>query len=209
MEPNIQDRADNLQKQAFRLLDQLHYEELWKAQGMKPILIGSVRSGLMAEPNVDYNILADTEAPDLRACLSVMQALAEATQVFPGANFFLNSHLTEPDPYLYIGFGFTFEGEEWDFDQEIFGCRHPRIRTASQTTEALIKVMDAETRLRILSIKQERLRSRGGSWRGSSDPSSLDIYRAVIDGKARDLAECVAWIAVHPGREDYFWLPSE
>ena len=175
MKQDVLDLADHLQKQARLLLDQLHYEDLWEAQRMKPVLIGSVRSGLMAEPNVDYNILAETEKPNLRACLSVVQALAEATQTFAGANFFINSHLTEPNPYLYIGFGFKYQEDEWDFDQEIFGCSHPRIQTASQTTEALLKVMDAETRLRILSIKQERLKSRGGSWRGSSMPSSLDI----------------------------------
>lgn len=208
LEQNLLDHADNLQRQAGLLLEKLHYEDLWVAQGMKPILVGSVRSGLMAEPNVDYNILAETETPNLRACFSVVQALAEATQAFPGVNFFINIHFTEPDPYIYIGFGFKYQGEEWDFDQEIFGCNHPRVRTASQTTEALLEVMDVETRLRILSIKQERLLSRGGSWRGSSDPGSLDIYRAVFDGRARTLSECEAWIADHPGRKDYFWLPE-
>lgn len=208
MEQALLARADDLQQMGCHLLDRLHFTDLWEAAGGKPVLIGSLKTGLMMEPNIDFNILMPTEKPDILSCFSVLQILSKATETFDDAHFFVNSHLTQADPYLYIGFGFKYEGEEWDFDNEIFGCSHPRTQTASQTTEALLQVMDPDTRLTILRIKDERLHTRGGSWRGSSQPGSLDIYRAVFDGGAQTLAECETWLAGHPGREDYFWLPS-
>lgn len=206
-EAEIIARADRLQQMAFALLDQLHYHDLWKAQGGTPLLVGSARTGLMVEPNLDFNILMAEDRPDIDACFAVLRALADDTEAFDDVFLHLGSRLTKPQPYISISIGFKHEGEVWGFDNLVFPHHHPEAQYASQTTEAILRLLDDEKRLRILKIKQERLETYGIHQFGGPGPASVEIYRAVFDGSARTLAECENWTARHP-REDYYaWLP--
>lgn len=202
MYENLITRADQLQRAARRLFDQLPLFALWEAYGL-PILVGAVQTGLMVEPNIDLNVIMD--APSLDACFAVLRAVGNDTAHFD--DLFIRNHLHDSTPTLYVGIGYQFAGELWIIDNLIFGKQHPHRSFAHQTTEAIRRGLDAQTRLRILQIKNQRLHTHGRHMGGGRGLDSLDIYRAVFDGGAATYAECESWAAGHPRDEYVLWLP--
>jgi hypothetical protein len=205
MEDNLIARVDALQSTGFELLDHLHLRELWQAHGTT-VLVGSLRTRLTVEPNIDFNVI--TDEPDLDACFDVLRAVARNTVEFDDVYLFLGNRLNKPHPYLSAGIGFRFKGEKWVIDHLIFGSDHPHARYADQTTQAILNVLDEEKRQRILRIKHERLKSHGIHMGGGKGLDSLDIYRAFFDGGAMTYGECEAWAASHPREEYASWSPS-
>ncbi len=215
MEPDPIARADHLQRTAFELLDRIHLVELWQAHGTV-LPVGSLRTGLMVEPNMDFNIL--TDELDLDAFFDVLHAVvrntvarnagARNTVEFDDVFVHLGSRLNRPHPYLAGGIGLKYAGEEWGIDHLIFGRDHPHAHYAHQATQAILNALDGEKRLTLLRIKHERLQRCGIHQKGGGGLDSLDIYRAFFDGGAATYAECEAWAASHPREEYVCWVPS-
>ncbi len=207
MEDDLIARADYLQRTSFELLNLLHLRELWQVHGT-PLLIGSLRTGLMVEPNIDLRVL--TDEPIFETCFAVMREVAMNTAAFDVVTFNLANHTDRPEPSIYLGIGGWHRDEWWVIDHLLLGRDHPEADYGRGTTEAILSALkvNGEKRLCLLRIKHERLQKYPDQMvRGGGLPS-LDIYRAFFDGGATTYAECEAWAASHPREAYACWVPS-
>ena len=194
------------QRTAHALIDALSIVELLRRAG-NPILIGSVRTGLMIDPDIDLLVRAPG-APDIAACFDVLRALALQKSIVDVVYF--ENKLHKLFNGLYVDLGCRFEGTAWRFNISVFDADSPHCYAIEQTTDAIIAALDESTRHTILAIKSER-QQRFGPFRGDVSggmAESFDLYRAVFDGGATTYDEAVAWIARNPRSETFqVYLP--
>lgn len=176
--------------QTLNLIDQLH------ALGT-PTLVGSARTGLMVDPDIDI-ILHTPGPPNIAATFGLLQSLALRDDLVEVV-FFAN-RLRQTYQGLALDIGCSFQNVDWQIAIAVFGPDCPHRSVMAQTAEAMIGALDDQTRHTILALKAERRRRIGPFHGGESlaGCESLDLYRAVFDGKKTDYDAALAWIATNP-----------
>jgi hypothetical protein len=189
------------QRTAHALIGTLGLLELLRPVGT-PVVIGSVRTGLMYDPDIDVAIHAPS-APDIAVCFDALRALALRDDIVEVV--FFENKLRKPFTGLYIDLGCRFLGAAWQVNISVLGADCPHRTAMEETADAIVAALDAPTRHTILTIKAERMQ-RFGSWHdGDSErmAESIDLYRAVFEGGVKTYNEAVAWIARHPHPEPF------
>jgi len=198
----VLDRSDALARRAEALIARLRVRELWSRAGLV-VPVGALRFGLMASPNIDYEIYA--ERPDPATGDAVMAELAAAPGV---TGMERHDFMANPaDPGLYWRLDCRdVDGEAWDFDFWLVPFSHPHAGMAEAFARAMNAALTPWTRAIILPLKAalaDRARTQG-----QARPRGVDIYRAVLDGCVRDMAGFDAWRAVNPPPELETWRPG-
>lgn len=175
---------------ALDLINQLH------ALGT-PTLVGSARTGLMVDPDIDI-ILHTPGPPDIATVFRLLQSLALRDDIVDVV--FFGNKLRQPYQGLALDIGCSFSDADWEIAIAVFGPDCPHRSVMAHTAAAMIDALDAPTRQTILALKAER-RHRLGPFQGGESLEgceSLDLYRAVFDGKQTDYDAALAWIAANP-----------
>jgi hypothetical protein len=197
-------RAREKQQSGHALLESLGLIEMWRQVGF-PAVIGSLRTGLMVDNDIDLIVHVDRAEP--ASCFGVLRALA-VKEALVEIIFFQNK-LRSPFPSLFCEAGCTFRGEDWSVQTSVVGATCPQARYPEELAEGLLKILTEDQRRLILAIKEERMQRFGPAHlsRPGRIPST-DLYRAVFDGRAKTYDECAAWIARNQREGVYRWLPS-
>ena len=176
------------------MLEGLGLLERWARVG-RPVVVGSLRFGMMRHPNLDLEIYADT--PQVAEGFAVVAELAQV----PGVRqvFYLNA-MDTPDQGLYWRVDFEDEqGDLWDIDNWLVAHDHPNAGLADGLATALAAKLTTEQRLTVLTIKNAQ--DCANKARG------VDIYKAVMAGGVRTAQEFEAWRAANPPAEIELWRP--
>jgi len=187
-------RAAELQERGWEVVRRLGLLERWSRVG-RPVLVGSLRFGLMRRPNLDLEIY--TEAPQVADGFAVVGELAQ----LPGIRqvSYLNA-LDTMDQGLYWRVDFQDEqGELWDIDNWLVAHDHPHAGLADGLARALSAKLSPEQRLAVLTIKDALSPDRPA--RG------VDIYKAVVADGVASPADFEQWRQDHPPQEIEFWRP--
>ncbi len=187
-------QTDELQRRAKAILDKLGLFKRWSAIG-EPLLVGSVRFGLLCSPNIDLEIYCD--APDIDRGFGVISDLAQV----PGVNqiVYLNAMGTA-DQGLYWRIDYTDEtGTVWDIDNWLVAHDHPDAGLADGLAKAMQERLTDETRLKILEIKK--------SFAGEQKPRGVDVYKAVLQGGVTNAKQFRQWIQENPPAVIEQWRP--
>ncbi|MCB2228033.1 MAG: hypothetical protein KQH53_15240 [Desulfarculaceae bacterium] len=187
-------KATELQARGWEVLSRLGLRERWARVG-RPVLVGSLRFGLMRHPNLDLEIY--TETPRMADGFAVISELAQV----PGVRsvFFLNA-MDTPDQGLYWRVDYEDErGDLWDIDNWLVAHDHPNAGLADGLAAALEAKLTDEHRLAVLAIKSAQ--ERANKARG------VDIYKAVMTAGVTTPEEFEQWRAANPPAEIETWQP--
>jgi hypothetical protein len=194
---DILEQTEQRVQQAREILAQLQLFERWQVFGT-PILVGAVAYGLAMAPDIDMEIYCDV--PRIEDGFTVLRECALHPSVRK-ARF--GNYLDEADEGLYWRLIYrTNEATDWKIDMWALRRDHPG-PCAAQLVEPLRQALTPETRRTILELKA--LIQDGSIPRHPS----VDIYRAVIDGRVRTSAQLEAWLELHPRPFLTFWKPGE
>lgn len=187
-------KAGELQERGWEVLTRLGLRERWSRVG-RPVLVGSLRFGLMRHPNLDLEIYTDT--PQVADGFAVVSELAQV----PGVRqvFYLNA-MDTPDQGLYWRVDYEDErGDLWDIDNWLVAHDHPNAGLADGLAAALEAKLTTEQRLAVLTIKSAQ--DRANKARG------VDIYKAVMTGGVTTPEEFERWRLANPPAEIELWRP--
>jgi hypothetical protein len=196
MKDDVLRRAEGKRLRALGILGELDLLGLWKQFG-EPVVVGAVRYGLVAARDIDMEIYA--ESP--RVCEG-FEVMAHAA-AHPGVRqvLFLNE-LEGPDQGLYWQIQFRDAlGEPWKIDSWFVAHSHPDAHWCERFGEAMTRTLTEQNRKTILEIKEAACEAQAGL-RG------IDVYRAVLEGRAATLDQCRRWLQEHPAEGMCHWLPE-
>ncbi|MCF8033257.1 MAG: hypothetical protein K9K66_09055 [Desulfarculaceae bacterium] len=190
----LRQRSLALQERGWEVLGRLGLPEIWSGVG-RPVLVGSLRFGLMCRPNLDMEIYTDRP--------SVAQGFAVVSQLagLPGVRqvLYLNA-LDTPDQGLYWRVDYEDEqGDLWDIDQWLVAHDHPNAGLADGLARAMEDKLTKAQRGAVLALKEAMGPER--ALRG------VDIYKAVMAGGVETPAGLEQWLADNPPPEIETWQP--
>ncbi|MDD3371583.1 MAG: hypothetical protein PHE27_07145 [Alphaproteobacteria bacterium] len=189
-------KADRLQQGALEAIRATGVQTLWGKVG-KVFRVGSSRFGLMASPNIDFEVYVD--APNARDGFAVMREIAAV----PGVRRIdYYNFLGSDDPGLYWRWEYEDpSGFVWDFDNWLVPFSHPYAGIADALAEAVGARMTPELRKIILSLKNRTL-----DW--TPKPRGIDIYMAVMRDGVWELDAFRDWFETHPRGAIETWRPE-
>lgn len=187
-------QAERLRREGHDIMDRIGLLDRWGRIG-RPMLVGSVRFGLMARPNLDLEIY--TDRPDVQTGFAVIAEFA----ALPGvAQIQFVNALDTPDQGLYWRIDYVDErGTTWDIDNWLVAHDHPNAGLADRFASAMDRCLTDETRRRILEIKTNA--SEGPAVRG------IDVYKAVLRDGVRTYEEFRQWETNQPTVVIEEWTP--
>ncbi len=191
-------RARRRQDRAMQVIDDLDLLHLWARFG-KPVVVGSVRHGLVVEPDIDIEVYSDN--PRIDEGLSVMAQVVTSPNVV--AVIFRNDHDTR-GKWLYWEVQYRDDDEKtWTIETFHCGPGDPYAHFSERLAEGMKRIMTEKHRLAILGIK-ESLCDRGVMRKYRS----FDIYRAVMEAGVDSLNEFLGWIETGKAVGISDWVPG-
>ena len=182
---------------AHMILMELRLFERWQVFGT-PVLVGAVAYELVMAPDIDMEIYCDE--PRIEDGFSGLRDCALHPHVRK-AHF--GNHLDEADEGLYWRLTYRdYDGTEWKIDMWALRRDHPG-PCAAQLVEPLRQALTTERRRAILEFKSA---IQAGV---IQHYSSIDIYRAVIDGDVRTSEQLENGVLQQPRPFLTFWQPGE
>ncbi|MBE0604317.1 MAG: hypothetical protein IH611_11935 [Deltaproteobacteria bacterium] len=192
------ENAERLGKRALEIVAETRVRDLWEKVG-RTFLVGSARFGLMAAPNIDFEIYV--EKPDARDGFAVMREIAALPNV-TGIEY--RNFLGTSDPGLYWRVDYRDgDGSLWDFDNWLVPFSHPYAGMADTFASAMERALTPETRRAILDLKTALTGPAPGD-----KPRGIDVYRAVLEGDVRDSGEFELWLERNPPAPLETWRPG-
>ncbi|MCF8044039.1 MAG: hypothetical protein K9K65_18800 [Desulfarculaceae bacterium] len=187
-------KAAELQERGWEVVRRLGLLERWSRVG-RPVLVGSLRFGLMRHPNLDMEIY--TETPQVAEGFAVVGELAQVPGVVQVQYF---NAMDTSDQGLYWRVDYKDEqGDIWDIDNWLVAHDHPNAGLADGLATALEAKLTPAQRLAILTIKDAS--DRENKARG------VDIYKAVLAGGVATPQEFEYWRSANPPAEIELWQP--
>ncbi len=193
---DILDLAESKRRRALRLLERLELFDLWRRYG-EPVLVGAVRYGMVGALDIDMEVYSGQ--PELRQGFDVMAQAAARPEVQEVR--FVNA-LDTPDRGFYWSLSVRDEeGESWKIDCWHVAHDHPDAHWAERFADSVLRVLTAETRRAILTLKSEL--------RGTPGGRGVDLCRAVLEAGVRDSEQFRRWFSANPPVTGMlYWLPE-
>jgi len=194
---DVLEKCNQRLRTAHTILAELQLFERWQAFGT-PVLVGAVAYELVMAPDIDVEIYCDV--PRIEGGFTILRECALHPNVRQ-AHF--GNHLDEADEGLYWRLIYRDnDGTEWKIDMWSLRRDHPG-PCAAQLVEPLRNALTMETRRAILEFKVQMQAGK------IARHSSIDIYRAVIDGGVRTPVQLEIWFEQHQRPFLTFWKPGE
>jgi hypothetical protein len=198
-------QAEQEQRDAYTLLDALDLMDHLRQIGT-PVLVGSIRTGLMHYSDID--VVVHVDQLTVEPCFEVLCDVARHEDIVKVV-FFENKRLKRLGGF-FIDIGCHFRKRDWPIHIVVWDVTVPYARISEATTLATLRALDDRTRRTILRIKAER-RRRFGHMAGDDTRGGLGaiaIYRAVLDGHVTTYEAAVAWLTAHPLADEFVdWQP--
>jgi predicted nucleotidyltransferase len=193
--------AETQQRRAYELIEVLNLLDVLRPIG-NPVIIGSLRTGLMVDPDIDIVVQVDGR-PDIAHCFAAMSSLATNQDIVQVV--FFENKLSRPFNGLFFDIACQFQGTSWQLNISVFGSDCPHRHAIEETSDALLMALTPRIKEIILCIKAER-HDLFGPYIGAKSgqmAATIDLYRAVFDGDVKTYDQAVAWIAEHPSEEGF------
>ena len=182
---------------ALRILSDLSLLELWRAYG-EPYLVGAVSYNLTVAPDIDLEVFCP-DTPRVEDGFAVLAACARHPAVRK-ARF--TNRLNETDQGYYWQLRWlNADGVEWKIDMWSMRADHPGPLSRDLVKPMRRRLTDP-TRAAILEIK-EALQTQP-----EPRPSSIQVYRAVMEGGIRSPEDFTHWQALNPEHGLSAWKPE-
>jgi hypothetical protein len=190
-------RAAQRRRHALAVVDDLALLEQWGRVG-RVVIVGAVSYDLVVSPDIDVEVFT-RGTPLVADGFEVAAQLAEHPRI---RTVRFTNALTAADQGLYWQFRYrSDDATDWEIDLWMLASDHPGPLSTTMI-EPMSRTLTPETRRRILFLKEARTR-------GEIDGvASIDIYRAVLDGRVTSADELRAFLG-----SDYTpaltpWLPN-
>lgn len=172
------EKQDLLQKQAYKIIDELGLMEFLKKFG-QPVLVGSVALGLMSWPDIDIVVVSQ---------LKIEEYLETVNYLFKKSNTynlslqdFRKSIYSDRPRGLYCGVTYLVKPRTfWKIDIWFL----PSAKALELVNDIKSRLTD-KSRMLILKIKNKmREKTKHGK-----EVSGMDVYKAVLDNDVKTLGE--------------------
>ena len=191
------ERAARRQAQARRILDELDLINLWSPYGW-PVVVGSVRHGLVVGPDIDMEVYADD--PRIADGFRVMAAVAESKSV---TRIDYKNHSGPDGAWLYWEIHYRDDdGVVWTIETYFCTPHSPYAGWTERFAERLERVLTDEHRVAVLAIKEALCAN--GTMR---DTKSFYIYRAAIADGVRSVDDYTTWMEANKPDGMMEWTP--
>lgn len=188
--------ADEIQKQAWDVIEDTRIIELWSSIGATVNLVGSLKTGLLINRrDIDFHVY--TNPFKLADSFSVMSRLADNKRI--RAINYINLLEAEDQCIEWHAFYDDREGHSWQIDIIHILHESPYAGFFENVAERISSVLTQETRNAILTIKN--------SLAASEKVLGVEVYRAVIEDGVRDVDSFRTWKALHPVEGIITWMP--
>ncbi|SDT84890.1 hypothetical protein [Desulfobacula phenolica] len=193
---HILEIAEQIQKKAWGVIDDINIIELWSSIGATINLVGSLKTGLLINNrDIDFHIY--TNPFRLADSFSVISRLAENKRI-KTINY-TNLLEAEDKCIEWHAFYDDQEGYSWQIDMIHILNESPYVGHFENVAERISKVLTQETREAILRIKNDipiRKKVMG-----------IQIYKAVIENGIRDIDSFWQWKQQNPDGGIITWIP--
>lgn len=192
---NILELAEQTQQSARKLLEDTRIIPAWESIGATVNIIGSLKSGLMINKDIDMHIY--TEKPDVAESFSVIQGLAERLPL--KEIHYKNLIDTEEECIEWHAIYEDKNMNSWKLDMIHIRKDSKYDGVVEKVTDAIIGKLTSELRRTILQIKYDMPK-------GVMIPG-IEIYYAVFSGNVRTYQELEQWRKTNPLTNSLDWLP--
>lgn len=191
----ILERAFANQERALSVLNESGIAEVWKSNGCRVNLIGSLRMGLLASHrDIDLHVYSKG--------ISEESSFAVAAQIakIPGVTEIkcINGLHTHEHCMAWHIF-YNFDGEIWQFDVIHIEEGTHYDGFFERMAERIMEVMTPAQKETILRLKFDTPTDK--------DYHGVEYYEAVIADGVDNMPDFEKWIAEHRKKPLYYWIP--
>lgn len=190
------DIAEQMQKQAWKIIEETNIINLWSSIGATANLVGSVKTGLLIN-NRDIDLHVYTNPFVLADSFLVLSRLAENKHVRKIE--YANLLEAEDQCIEWHAFYDDGAGQSWRIDMMHILQESPYAGYFENVAERISDALTKETRTAILKIKH--------SIPNEQHVPGIHIYRAVLEGGVRDVDSFWRWREQHPESGIVAWAP--
>lgn len=196
MKETILLKAEEVQRQAWKIIADTHIIEIWNEIGATINLVGSLKMGLQIKhKDIDFHIYTDPFY--LKNSFCAIEKLAENRNIHSIS--YTNLIDTEDQCIEWHATYQEKEQEEWVIDMIHILPSSPYVGYFEKVADRIIEKLTDETKLAILKIKTEL----------PDDHSvmGIQIYQAVLEGGVRTTDEMHQWQKHNPPSGIIQWMP--
>lgn len=192
----INDLATTNQKKAFEVLKESGVTEIWKANGCRVNLIGSLRMGLLASHrDIDLHVYSSG--------ITAEKSFAIASQIAQNPKVTeircINGLNTEERCIAWHVFYRATDDQVWQLDIIHIEEGSQYDGYFEKMADRILEVMTPEQKDLILRLKFETPENK--------DYHGVEYYEAVIQDGITDMKGFENWIAEHRKKAPYYWIP--
>jgi hypothetical protein len=192
----LHERALERQRRVGVIIEMLQLMDRWWDAGATPVVVGSAAFGLMVRPDLDLEITCPM--PSIETGFAIAAELAHHPRV---AKVAFANELTGPARRLAWRLGYRWVDEElWSVDMWLI-AENRSGPCAADLVEPMRRALTEETRTTILELKE-------AIFDQAAEVSSIDVYRAVLDGGVRSVAELREWLPENESFGLVYWQPG-
>ncbi len=187
--------AQAAQKKAAEVLEESGIEEVWRSNGCRVSLVGSLRMGLFVKHrDIDLHVYSGgiTEESSF--------AIAAQIAKLPGITEIkcINGLHTDEHCIAWHIF-YQYEGEVWQFDVIHIETATEYDGFFERMADRIVEVMTPEQCDTILRLKYETASDK--------DFHGVEYYEAVIADGVETMSEFEKWVIDHRKKSPYYWIP--
>lgn len=182
-EKSLLKREEQRRIQASRIIEELELINRWAKVG-KPVIVGSVRLGLVVAPDIDLEVYS--ENPRIDDGFRIIAEVAELNNVV-GVEF--KNTMATRGKWLYWQVRYQDNSNVlWAIEIYVCGPGDPYAHWSEQFLNAMQECITDEHRIAILSIKEALNRNKQ-----TQMIKSFNVYRAVMDDGVRSFDDFMIW----------------
>lgn len=189
-------KSQQLQQQAWSIIEETGVIKHWEAIGATINLVGSLKTGLLIKNrDIDFHIYTDPFK--LADSFAAVAKLAENNRI---SDLSYTNLLEEEDKCIEWHASYQDQqGELWKIDMIHILKDSSFAGFFENVAERIATVLTTETREAILRIKN--------ALPAEEQVMSIEVYQAVIEDGVRDIEGFWLWKSQHPQADIITWMP--
>jgi len=192
---DILETSEHLQRQAWKIIEDFHIFQTWENMGAQVNVVGSLKTGLMVNRDIDLHIYTDKLS--IRDSFSAMGKLAEKLSLEDIQ--YKNLINTEEECIEWHAIYQDNNADKWKFDIIHIRRGSKYDGVVEKVTEVILNKITPEIRRIILGIKYDIPK-------GTTIPG-IEIYQAVFSGNIKNYDELILWREENPLINSLDWIP--
>lgn len=187
--------AERNQKNAYKIIEDSQLIQLWEAVGAEVYVVGSVKTGLLINRDIDIHVYTDKVS--VKESFMVMAELAGRLNA---RNMqYINSIDTEEECVEWHSEFEDVNGQLWKLDLIHIRRGSKFDGVVERVTEAIGNKLSPEIKDAILRIKYDAPED--------ATVPGIEVYYAVFEGKVKTYREFLLWRQTNKLENSLEWLP--